>query len=173
MQDYISLRELSKTFNLDKSNVRKYVLNQGFSFIKIRTPEAKGQLTLALTLEDAENVVEMRKLQGFLTSNGDKIPVNNGYGFFYIVQLIPELAENRIKLGFATNVENRLKAHKTTAPTAILVKSWPSDKEWERSAIVSVTRLDCKHIGGEVFECENLDELIERANIFFGIMPKI
>ena len=171
MQDYISLQELSERFDLDKSGVRKYILKQGFSFIRIRTPKSRGQLALALTLEDAETIIEMRKLQGFLTSNGNRTPVNDGDGFFYIVQLIPELMEKRVKLGFATNVENRLKAHKTSAPTATLVKSWPSDKEWERSAIASITRIDCKYIGGEVFECGNLNELIERADVFFGIMP--
>ena len=31
--------------------------------------------------------------------------------------------------------------------------------------------IDCKCIGGEVFECGNLNELIERADVFFGIMP--
>lgn len=171
MQDYISLRELSEKFNLDKSNVRKYVLKQGFSFVKIRTPETKGQLTLALTIEDAEIIIEMRKSQGFLIDNKNRVSNDNGNGFFYIIQLIPELMKNRVKLGFATNIENRLRAHKTSAPTATLVKSWPSDKEWERSAMASITRIDCKCIGGEVFECENLNELTERADIFFGIMP--
>ena len=156
---YVSLQELSEKLNLDRSNVRKYVLNQGFSFVKIRTPKTRGQLTLALSIEDAETIIETRTSQGFSTKKKNGQIVENGNGFFYIIQLIPELMSNRIKLGFATNVENRLKTHKTSAPTAILMRSWECNKEWERTAIASITRYECKHIGGEVFECKDLIKL--------------
>jgi len=168
---YVSIKELAEKINLDRSNARKYVLKQGFSFVKIRTADAKGQLTLALPLEEAESIIEIRERQGFLTEGKERISVDNSEGFFYIVQLIPEFMPNRVKLGFASNVEYRLDAHKTSAPTAMLLKSWHSNKSWEKAAMASITRIESKNIGGEVFECENLESLLERAEVFFKIMP--
>ncbi len=168
---YVSIKELAERFNLDRSNVRKYVLNQGFSFVKIRASDARGQLTLALSLEDAKNVIEIRERQGFLLEGEERAPIENGKGCFYIVQLIPELMSNRVKLGFAANIEYRLSDHRISAPTAILLKSWSSNKSWEKAAMASITRIECKNIGGEVFECENLETLLERAEAFFKIMP--
>lgn len=171
-KEFIPIQKLSKKLKLDKSNARKYILNQGFSFVKIRTPESRGQLTLALSAEDAESIIAIRESQGFAMNSKSGIPVENSAGFFYIIQLIPEVAPNRVKLGFATTVENRLNAHKTTAPTAVLINQWNCNKDWERTAIASITRYECKHVGGEVFDCEDLTKLNIRAKAFFNLMPE-
>jgi len=171
--EYVTISDLSKKLNIDKSNTRKYVLKQGFSFSKIRTPETRGQLTLVLSAGDAESIIESRKLQGFNIGDTPGCTVDNGIGYFYVIQLIPEAIPQRVKLGFATNIKNRLNAHRTTAPTATIIKSWPSEKAWERAAIASVTRVDCDIVGGEVFDCIALGELISRSDAFFDIMPGI
>lgn len=49
--------------------------------------------------------------------------VARGYGFFYIIQLIPEVLPNRVKIGYTDNLDVRLKEHQTAAPTAKLIKS--------------------------------------------------
>ena len=43
------------------------------------------------------------------------------HGYFYLIQLIPEAMPNRVKIGFADNVERRLVEHQTAAPTAKLL----------------------------------------------------
>jgi hypothetical protein len=168
---YVTVAQLATELGLDRSSMRKYVHKQGFSPSKIRTKESRGQLTLALSENDAETIRELRQSQGFLSSSTPT--QSNGDGHFYIIQLVPNLAPNRVKLGFAGNVQARLGAHRTAAPTAMLVKSWPCKRSWERAVIASVTRIECACIGSEVFECENLDSLIERGNGFFGVMPVI
>src|SRR3990167_5839613 len=113
--EHITLLQLAKEFGLDRSNVRKYVLGNGFSPVRIRTTESGGQLTLALTKEDAESVRALRQQQGF----GQNTPVANGTdGFLYIVQVVPELSSTRVKLGFANNAQDRLASHRHFAPTA-------------------------------------------------------
>jgi len=47
------------------------------------------------------------------------------YGYFYIIQLVPEALPNRVKIVFADNVATRLAEHRTDAPTAKLLKTWP------------------------------------------------
>jgi hypothetical protein len=172
MENYVLLKDLARELGLDKSNTRKYVLKAGFSFLKVRTPEGRGQLTLALAVEDAETIRELRQSQGYVIGkHPGKIITDNGDGFFYIIQLVPELEANRVKLGFATDVDSRLQSHRTAAPTAQLVKAWPCKRSWEPTAITSLTREDCELLSGEVFRVGNLDLLIERGNAFFAIMP--
>jgi len=175
-KEFVTMTEIAARLNLDRSHARKYVLKHGFTFMKVRTPESRNQLTLALSPQDADTIVEIREKNGYPTERSGfksiQPIVNESQGYFYIIQLIPELAPKRVKLGFATDVDARLSAHKNTAPTATVIKTYPCMKVWEAAAISSITRVECKNIGGEVFECVNLKRMIQRAEEFFRIMPK-
>lgn len=173
MSDYVTIQELANEVGLDRSSLRRYIKKQGFNPVKVRTPETRGQLTLAFTPEEAETIVEMRQSEGFLVG-GDRcmVTTNGTDGFFYVIQVIPEFAPNRIKLGFAGNVQTRLSAHRTSAPTAVIVESWCCRRNWEYAAMDSITRTGCYRIANEVFECDDLDELVQRANDFFVLMPE-
>jgi len=168
---YITLKELAREFGLDRSNVRKYVLSAGFEPVKIRTPESRGQLTLALTMEDAEAVRELRNKEGFL-----KVRAVNGSdgGYFYVAQLLPEVKPKRVKLGHTNNVKARLSSHQTVAPNVVLLGEWACKRTWEAAVIASITRVGsgCVKVGQEVFDCDNLTDLVDRAQKFFEIMPK-
>jgi hypothetical protein len=168
MAEYVTLKDLSAEFGLDRSNLRKYLLANDFEFVKVRTAESGHQLTLALTLEDAEAARTLRENEGYFRKT---IVIENGYGYFYIIQLVPEFDPLRVKLGFASNVDTRLQAHRTAAPTAKLIKAWRCKKIWEQTAIDSITRCDCKLIMNEVFTCDSIDALVERTDRFFEIMP--
>jgi hypothetical protein len=171
---YTTLKELATELGLDRSNMRKYVLKHGFTPVTIRTNEyqdGRNQAVLALTLEDTEAVRALRATQGFGVTVRE--PLDNRHGFFYVIQLVPDLDPLRVKLGWTNDVMGRLAAHRTAAPTARLVKSWSCHKSWEVTAIDSVTRIGCSHIGNEVYRCENLEELIIRCNTFFDLMPLV
>jgi len=165
--DYVSLKELAQELDLDRSNLRKYALKKGFDLIRVRTPDSRGQPTLALSAADAESLREARESDGY----NHQFPIENGNGFFYVIRLVPEFAPNRMKLGFASNVNARLQAHRTAAPTAQLVKAWPCQKSWEVAAIASLTRQDCQLVANEVFDCNDVNELVTRGDGFFAIMP--
>jgi hypothetical protein len=170
MQNYVTLGELASEFGMEKTNIRKYALAKGFTFTKLRDKRSNNQIVIALTLEETNELRNTREREGF--TNQDK-PIDNGNGYFYIIQLIPELDESRIKLGFASNVQNRLNSHRTAAPTAKLLKSWPCKKTWEIAAIASLTRCNCKSIGSEVYSFENIENLILEGNRFFELMPSV
>lgn len=167
--EFVSLKQLSDELGLDRSNIRKYVLKQGLKPHKRRTPDSAHQLTLALTAEEADYIRNKREEEGFL---GESKPVSKESGFFYIIQLVPELDPRRIKLGFADDVSSRLGQHRTVAPTAILIKSWPCKRSWESAAIDCLAGdSSCRLIINEVFECDDIDALLQKADQFFTLLP--
>jgi hypothetical protein len=173
---YVPLAELASAFGLDKSNTRKYALKAGFMFTRVRTPGTRGQLTLALPSDDADRLLERRQDEGYAiggrTNPAVALAIADERGCFYVIQVVPDLAPNRVKLGFAGDVESRLSAHRTVAPTARLVKAWPCRRAWEAAAIASITRSGSKLLGGEVYDCDDLATLVTRVEAFFALMPR-
>src|SRR3990170_171820 len=119
-ETYVSIKELAMRLGMDKSHARRYVLKLGFKPQKRRTPDSANQLTLTVTAVEAEAIVQQRLDQGFLSSD-KAVPYD--VGFFYVIQLIPELAPLRVKLGFANDMSDRMAQHRTSAPTATIFKS--------------------------------------------------
>jgi hypothetical protein len=165
---YVSLKQLAKELGMDRSHARKYVLNLGVTPGKRRTPESGGQLTLTVSTQEAEFVRRTRAEQGFLDSQK---PVTSETGVFYAIQLVPELVPGRVKLGFADTVEVRLAQHRTSAPTARLLRSWPCRRSWERTAIDALSAVGGHLVLNEVFEFEDIDALVTRGDEFFGLLP--
>ena len=73
----------------------------------------------------------------------------------YIVRLIPDIFPNRVKVGFAKNVRNRLNAIKTTNPTAVLCKTYFGG-EWIERLFHKYLRGEASvyHVGGEVYDID-------------------
>ena len=90
-------------------------------------------------------------------------------GAFYVVQLAPDLAPHRVKLGWAVDAQKRLAGHRTAAPTACLVKHWPCYRQSEGAAIRAITAVGCRALSREAFD--ELDALVERANRYFAELP--
>ena len=167
--EYVSLEDLSNELGIDRSNARKWILDLGFKFFKVRS-SVHRQLMNAVSLEDANKIKETRKLLGF---NSQKRIVASRCGYFYIMLLCPDLSNKRVKLGYTTLLQNRIIAHRTIAPTAKLLISWPCKDYWEKSAIDSLIRSDCVSITNEVYDCEDIEALVERGKQFFEFMPKV
>tara|TARA_Y100000310_G_C20316211_1_gene638562 strand:- start:22 stop:510 length:489 start_codon:yes stop_codon:yes gene_type:complete len=100
-------------------------------------------------------------------------PGSNGHGFFYIIDLIPDAHElNRLKFGFTKNVDHRLEEHRTAAPTAQVLKSWPCKRVWEQAAIDALGRHE-NQIRTEVFDVRDVDAVIHKGEQFFLMMPEV
>jgi len=168
---YVTFIELSDELGMDRSNFRQYALKNGFKPFEVRSNKNHLKV-LAISSEDAELIRKLRNNQGYSTDpkRSGVISVESK-GCFYIIQLIPDVQPNRVKFGFSSDVKYRLKAHRTSAPTASLLRFWFSKSSWEMAAIDSITRTDCRSISNEVYDCESLDSLIERAETFFNLMP--
>jgi hypothetical protein len=167
-EEFISIKQLANQLGMDRSHARRYVLKLGFNPKKRRTADSGSQLTLTLSKDEAETVIRNRIDTGF--SSAAKA-VEEYAGHFYVIQLVPELDPNRLKLGFAIDLNDRLIQHRTAAPTARIAKSWPCKRSWEITVMDCLAAANCRHILNEVFECNNLAELIEKGEQLFRILP--
>ena len=166
--EFVSIKQLAEELGMDRSHARRYVLKLGLEPQKRRTADSGSQLTLTLTDDEAQLVRNKRGEQGFLDSAK---PVSSDAGVFYVIQLVPELDPHRIKLGFADDAATRLNQHRTSAPTAQLLKTWSCRRAWETTVMDCLTATSCQLILNEVFECEDLDKLLECGDAIFELLP--
>ena len=164
----VTLRELARELNMDSSNLQKYAKRHGCKFFYVLTAETGRQPVLALTKEDARKVKQLwnKKILG------PAIREASQEGYFYLMSIAPELP-NRIKMGFSTNPDGRVKELRVFSPSAEILNSWRCRWTWEQTAIASITRDGCNQLANEVFDCEDVAAVIENAKRFFDLMPKL
>lgn len=169
-EGYVLLSSLAQEWGIDKSTARKYAKRHGFDFARVRGDDRTHQAVLALKVEEAELLRDVRSQEGYGAT--DSRPVENGTGVLYVVQIMPDADSSRIKLGYASDATRRLASYRTLSPSAALVKTWPCRSVWERAAIDSLT-VGCSLIGGEVYTCTDMERLIQRGDMFFSCMPPL
>ena len=165
---FVYLRDIGEEFGLDGSNMRKWAIRCGVTPHKRRAPGRGNQSVLAVTEEEAVFLRLERASQGF---GKNAVITEREVGVFYIIRLIPELDPNRIKFGFADDAVGRLTQHRTAAPTASIVKTWPCKRTWESAVIDCLSIPGCELIANEVFDCQDIDGLVEKADRLFALLP--
>ena len=172
MNNYITYRQIANQLGVSIDTIRRNVRNFGdelnIQAEKRKTTDSKGALVDCLSFNDAEILVNFYKSKGDRDSN--ELDLAREFGYFYIIQLVPEFFPDRVKLGFADNLKKRLIEHQTSSPTAKILGTWPCKRFWEQTAIESITRIDCKFVLNEVYEGE-LNGFIKRAENFFNLLP--
>lgn len=170
MPEMITIADVAKRLGLNTTTVRRFIARESES-LNIELRRGKGD-KLLLSKDDAERLVasyEARRGPIVIGETPDSGRYDR-YGWFYIIQLVPEALPNRVKIGFADVVEKRLGEHRTAAPTAKLLKSWPCKRSWDYAAMDSITRTCRKLVLNEVFEGE-IAGFLERGDAFFAVMP--
>lgn len=162
--DYITLKQMAEELGVDRSNLRKQVMKAGLTFVHLRDPDSRNQLLLALSKEDYETFLEFRDQHGF--KKGSVVYYGFGEGEFYVLQTTPEDNPKRIKVGFTARIKSRISSIRTVIPTAELLASWICLRSWEKEAEEYITK-NCTFIAGEVYDCEDIDDLLERGHRFF------
>ncbi len=165
---YVSIRELADEFGIHHTNARRYVRKLGLKPEKRRYGGSRS-LQDVLTAEDANYVRKRRQEEGLGGTLGEQV---QDAGVFYVIQVAPELDPGRVKLGYADEANSRLSQHRTAAPTAKLVTTWPCRRSWEGTAIDSLTREGCRLILNEVYDCADIEQLLARGEAFFRLLPK-
>lgn len=168
---FVTLASIADELGLDRSYLRKYIIKSNIGTFMVRTIESKGQPTLAVTPADAEYIKEKRSMEGFAINddNGSLIEISADE-YFYLLLLVPEYSKCRIKIGYASDLSGRIATHRTTCPTLDVVKTWRCKRTWE-SPLIDLVANDCKRVGQEVFDCEDVEELVARLDTFFDLMP--
>jgi hypothetical protein len=170
--EMVSVIEIAKSLGMRKQSIYKIISKLKINTIneKSEYSRSKGQKIGYISKEDEKIIIEYIKTRENIVTDNE-IDFNNA-GYFYIIQLEPEYDPNRFKVGFAMSVEERIKQHKTSAPLLKLLKVWPCKLLWEKTVIDCVTN-DCEKIYTEVFRCSSIDDIIEKCDSFFELMPKI
>jgi len=171
MASYRTYKEIADDIGVSidtvRRNVKSYKTELKLEPKKKKTPSSKGALVACLSFDDAEKLIRFYKSKG---STNSGLSNNRNYGFFYLIQLIPEFQPNRVKIGFADDVNKRFREHQTSSPTAKLLGSWPCKRAWDQAVMDSLTRTGCKLVLNEVYEGD-IQDFKDRADEFFGIMP--
>jgi hypothetical protein len=169
MPELVGLAEIADRLNLDNTTVRRLVARESET-LNIAIQRGKGDKVL-LSKDDAERLIaSYLARRGPQTGTQEEATKFDRYGYFYLIQVVPEVLPNRIKVGFADSVERRLNEHRTSAPTAKLLKAWPCKRSWDYAAMDSITREGCKLVLNEVFEGD-VGGFLSRAESFFSLMP--
>ena len=163
--DYITLKDLSGELGIDRSHLRRYAIKLGIDPLRVRTRESQNQETLAVTLADADKIRQTRSRDGY---NGGTVPASDGGGF-YVIRLIPDLAPERVKFGFARDVHKRLLEHRTASPSAEIVGAWSCKQAWEPAALDALSD-GGEWVGGEVYDMPDVDAVITKGNALFKLL---
>ncbi len=168
MSELVGLAEIAARLVVDNRTVRRLIAQESET-PGIEIQRGKGDRVL-LSKDGAELLIaSYQARRGPQTGTVEEAKFDR-FGHFYLIQLVPEALPNRIKIGFADNVTRRLNDHRTSAPTAKLLKAWPCKRSWDYAAMDSITRVGCKLVLNEVFEGE-VDGFLVRAEAFFSVMP--
>jgi hypothetical protein len=176
MGEYLTYYEIADRLGVEITTVRRSVkrLSKSHNIYPLyqTTPSSKGARVYCLGIDDANILFSWFENRG-TTAPEDQIDSASfqRYGYFYIVQLVPELMPERVKIGYTDNLESRLIEHQTSAPTAIYVKTWECKRSWDQSAMDCITRDGCHLVMNEVYEGD-IEGFIKRGESFFNIMPK-
>ncbi len=169
MPDMLGIPEIAKRLKVDSGTVRRFMARV-CGELGLDLQRGKGDRWL-LSRDDAEKLIASYQARLGPVSPGEDGPAKyESYGYFYVIQLVPEAIPERVKIGFADSVEQRLNEHRTAAPTARLVKIWPCKRSWDYAAMDSITREGCKLVLNEVFE-GTVEGFVQRGDDFFGVMP--
>ena len=164
----ISVPQAAKRLGIHKATVFKVLKRLRIKAEKARSSEGHGQLTSYITESELEAVRESLAASPQSVVESD----SSLWGVFYLLQLEPQLDPGRFKLGYAASIDDRLRSHRTVAPLAKLIETWPCKLLWEKTAIESISR-GYERLYTEVFRAPSIDEVVARVEEFFNVMPAL
>lgn len=175
----ISVKDFAEQNGLLKQTVFKVIKRLGIEPEKSRGgSQNRGQTISYITEREARMVLDVlaSTMSAEAAKEGESTSVPEAAlydtGVFYLLSLEPEHDPTRFKVGFASNLNERLRQHRCSAPFAKAVKTWPCRRLWEKTAIECVTD-GCEQLHTEVFRAQSLEEVEAKCNQFFQIMPQL
>ena|SRR5437867_790008 len=170
----IAVAELADELGTYKQTIFKIAKRLDIQPMKRREPTRGNQLIALLSEADATAIrdafAQGRRSGGQSTSDIAEFAPDEGW--FYLIQLEPEHDPGRFKVGFTTDLDGRLRHHRCSAPFAVYRKNWPCRRTWERAGIDCMTT-GLEQLHTEVFRGPSLDEVVERGDRFFSVMPSV
>lgn len=170
-QDLLSVTEVGDLIGKRKQTVFKVLKRLQIKPQKRRASEKHGQVQSYITRDELERVrAELGEGTMAASTSSEQWPTETGV--FYLIQLEPEHDPGRFKVGFTSNMGERLRSHRTSAPYAVVVRTWPCRLLWEKTLIDCLAD-ECERLHTEVFRTDSLEEVIAKCEAFFDLMPEV
>ena len=174
--DIIAVIDVAEDLGLLKQTIFKVLKRLDITPRKVRDKSRNNQFVSFVTTAEAQRVAA-ECLPNSPTDTPDgriigDLAESSGIGFFYVIQLEPEHDPGRFKVGFASNIKERLRQHRCSAPFSTVLQTWPCRRTWE-SAAIDCTTEGCVQIRTEVFRADSLEAVLRRGGSFFGLMPNL
>ena len=164
----IAVLEVASSLGRNKQYIFKIIKRLGIEKRFGKSNAARGQKIAYISESDFKRVKEHVQPTGINSATASIDSAQSG--LFYLIQLEPQHDPSRFKLGFASDINERLRSHRTAAPYSKVVKTWPSKLLWEKTAIESIAR-GCERVHTEVFRGKTIEVILDRCEQFFALMP--
>jgi len=168
LNESISVLDAAKKMGIHKSSLFKILKRFNIVTFKEKSSKHSGQAIAYITNNDFNFVIQNYTKKDI--QNDKIISKTIGIGVFYLIQLEPDYDKGRFKLGFTSNIAERLRDHRCSAPYVDLINSWDCHSLWEKTAIDCVTQ-NCEKLHTEVFRTNDIAEVEKKCTEFFKIMP--
>lgn len=171
--ELITVADAAQELGKNKQHVFKVLDRLNIKRSLQKSALGHGQKVACITRLDLERLREhFTESQPAATPSEqpDRYIDSQSAGVFYLIQLEPELDPERFKLGFATNIDERLRSHRTAAPLCRVLRTWPCKLLWEKTAIEFITP-GCERLHTEVFRAESIEATEKRCEQFFSLAP--
>lgn len=164
----ISITDIAQEHGKRRQAIHKLVNRLDIPVIKMKGDKRHGQVMSYVGESDYE------RLKNHLEAPNKPVTQesNSDSALFYMIQLEPKYDPGRFKVGFTTDIEQRIRDHRTSAPLLRLAGTWPCKPLWERTAIECVTQ-NCEQLYTEVFRADDIQEVKDLADRFFQLMPTV
>lgn len=171
--EIISVIDAAAQLGTRKQQLFKIIKRLGLSTIKQRNSGHKNQVISYITKDDFDLIGNhMAAGQEESEQRGAASTFQVDRGVFYLIQLEPDHDPGRFKVGFASNLPERLRDHRCSAPFATVVATWPCLLLWEKTAIDCITQ-SCEKLHTEVFRTDDISRVKETAEKFFALLPDV
>lgn len=173
MESVVVIRDLAEELGMDRSRLRKYVLDMGIKPALVRDQKGRNQAMLAITAEEADLVRQHRSDAGYRIGEVARI-VQASQGFFYVARMDGQARPNRVKFGFTLSLDSRMETYRTSSPEVELLSSWPCKRTWESAVLDSLAGKDgCVNVSGEVFDVEDVEDVLRHTTKLFELLGKL
>ena len=173
-EELVSVIDLATRHGKRKQTVFKILRRLGIEAKLRPSSSSRGQLVAHITEQESQLV--SGELRSALPADDDESAVSEALfteqGVFYLLLLEPDHDPGRFKVGFATNMTERLRQLRCSAPLTKIVRTWPCKRLWEKTAIDCVSE-GCERLHTEVFRSASLEQVVSRCEQFFSLMPEL
>ena len=169
----ISVIDAAKKLGVQRQRLFKVIKKLGIATTKERSQNHRGQAIAYIKDADLDLIINSSAMDSTETvTNGERPSMVLDHGVFYLVQLEPEHDPLRFKVGFASNMSDRLRSLRCSAPFALILDTWPCHRLWEKTAIDCITH-GCEKLHTEVFRTDDISRVKDKCHQFFHLMPNL